>query len=118
MTKQVYTYNHPFKLESGEELQTLEMAYHTYGRLNEKKNNVVWVCHALTANSDPVDWWESLVGEGKQLDPKNYFIVCANIPGSCYGSSGPLSINPSTENPYFSGFPMVTIRDMVNWFAS
>src|ERR1051326_7905615 len=114
MSLQKYTYNQPFRLESGEELPTLEIAYHTYGELNRKKNNVIWICHALTASSDAADWWSGLVGEGKVFDTKKYFIVCANILGSCYGSSGPLSINPNTERKYYSEFPQVTIRDMVN----
>jgi homoserine O-acetyltransferase/O-succinyltransferase len=95
-------------------LPALEIVYHTYGKLNAAKNNVVWVCHALTANSDCADWWDKLIGEGKTIDPKNYFIVCANIIGSCYGSTGPLTINPVTGNKYHHTFPLVTIRDMVN----
>lgn len=110
----LFKYNQPFALECGETLPSLEIAYHTYGELNKKKNNVVWICHALTANSDAADWWGGLVGEGKIFDTKKYFIVCANILGSCYGSSGPLSINPNTERKYYSEFPQVTIRDMVN----
>lgn len=108
-----FIYSEPFKLESGEQLPSLEIAYHTYGVLNRKKNNVIWICHALTANSDCADWWSGLVGEGKVFDTKNYFIVCANILGSCYGSSGPLTVNPSTGKKYYSDFPQVTIRDMV-----
>ncbi|MBI3501917.1 MAG: homoserine O-acetyltransferase [Bacteroidetes bacterium] len=109
-----FTYNQRFLLESGEELPSLEIAFHTYGELNKKKNNAIWICHALTANSDCADWWSGLVGEGKIFDTKKYFIVCANIPGSCYGSSGPQSINPKTGRKYYSEFPQVTIRDMVN----
>ena len=113
MNKQLFTYKHLFQLESGLSLPFLEIAYHTYGELNKEKNNVVWICHALTANSDPLEWWNSLIGEGKTIDPENDFIVCANILGSCYGSSGPLSINPFTQTYYYSEFPQVTIRDMV-----
>lgn len=108
-----FIYNQPFVLESGNKLPSLEIAYHTYGALNKKKNNTVWICHALTANSDCADWWSGLVGEGKVFDTRKYFIVCANILGSCYGSSGPLSINPTTGNKYYATFPIVTIRDMV-----
>ncbi len=114
MSKQFLKYSHPFKLESGEEMPSLEITYHTYGILNKKKNNVIWICHALTANSDAADWWSGLVGEDKIFDTKKYFLVCANILGSCYGSSGPLSLNPNTERKYYSEFPPVTIRDMVN----
>lgn len=114
MSTQTFTYKQPFKLESGKFLPELEIAYHTYGTLNSDKNNVVWFCHALTANSDVLDWWNILCGEGKIFDPKKHFIVCANIIGSCYGSSGPLSIDPQTKKPYYSTFPAITIRDMVN----
>jgi homoserine O-acetyltransferase/O-succinyltransferase len=114
MPRQTFTSEYPFALESGEQLPGLEIAYHTYGELNSDASNVVWVCHALTANSDAADWWSGLVGEGKAIDPGKYFIVCANILASCYGSSGPLTINPRTGEPYYSTFPHVTIRDMVN----
>lgn len=113
MKKHLYPYNFPFELQSGYVLPGLELTYHTCGELNEKKDNVVWVCHALTANSDCVDWWGSLIGEGKAIDPNHYFIICVNIPGSCYGSSGPLSICPDTAKPWFSHFPFITIRDIV-----
>jgi len=73
----------------------------------------VWVCHALTANSDVAEWWPGLVGKGHIITPEKYFIVCANILGSCYGTSGPLSINEQTQTPYYSSFPIITIRDMV-----
>ncbi|MBL7884637.1 MAG: homoserine O-acetyltransferase [Bacteroidia bacterium] len=113
MSKHFFTYRQALKLENGESISSLDIVYHTYGTLNEQKNNVVWFCHALTANSDVADWWNSLVGEGKTYDPTKHFIVCANIIGSCYGSSGPLTINPETQKPYYSSFPSVTIRDMV-----
>ena len=101
------------QLESGEVLAQVEIGYHTYGKLNDVGDNVIWVCHALTANSDVADWWSGLFSEGQPLDPSKHFIVCANILGSCYGSSGPLSDNPETGKPYYSTFPQVTIRDMV-----
>jgi homoserine O-acetyltransferase len=103
----------PFPLESGHELPELTLAYHTYGRLNATRDNVIWICHALTANSDAADWWAGLVGEGKLFDPGRHCIVCVNMLGSCYGSTGPPSYNPATERPYYSAFPLVTIRDMV-----
>lgn len=112
--KQFFIHNLPFSLESGDQLPKLEIAYTTYGQFSPSKNNVVWVFHALTANSDPADWWSGLIGEGKLFNPTDHFIVCANIIGSCYGSSGPLSLHPKTGKPYFASFPMVTIRDMVN----
>lgn len=113
MTKSIFQYTQPFILECGAELPALEIVYHTYGKLNADKSNVAWVCHALTANSDCGDWWSGLIGKGKTIDPENYFIICANIIGSCYGSTGPLSINPLTGNKYYYSFPLVTIRDMV-----
>jgi homoserine O-acetyltransferase len=110
---QYYNYNKPFQLENGQELPGITIAYHTYGRLNADKSNVVWVCHALTANSDAADWWKGVVGHGHVIDPEKYFIVCANILGSCYGSTGPLSVNPATNTPWYHTFPQITIRDMV-----
>jgi len=106
-------YEQPFELESGESLPGIEITYHVYGRLNEDRTNVVWVCHALTANSDAGEWWPGVVGPGGPITPDKYFIVCANILGSCYGSTGPLSTDPRTGKPYFHEFPMITIRDMV-----
>ncbi|MCU0424910.1 MAG: homoserine O-acetyltransferase [Candidatus Kapabacteria bacterium] len=102
----------PFSLEHGVTLPHLDIAYHTYGTLNTAKDNVVWVCHALTGNSDAAVWWDGLIGAGRLFDPAEYFIVCANMLGSCYGSSGAASINPTTETPYFRTFPQVTTRDM------
>jgi homoserine O-acetyltransferase len=103
----------PFNLENGQVLPDLTLAYHTYGRLNANKSNVVWICHALTANSDAARWWPGLVGEKAVINPENHFIVCANILGSCYGSTGPLSIDPVSEGPYYDRFPKISIRDMV-----
>lgn len=108
-----YKHDAPFILENGAELTKLEIAYCTYGNLNAAQDNVIWVCHALTANADTADWWNGLVGVGKIFDPKDYFIVCANIIGSCYGTTGPASINPATGKAYNKDFPLVTIRDMI-----
>jgi homoserine O-acetyltransferase len=102
----------PFILEQGYIFQEgITIAYHTYGNLNAEKNNVIWVCHALTANSRVDDWWSGLFGEGKILDPTRNFIVCANVLGSCYGSTGARSINPQTGEPFGMDWPLVTIRD-------
>ena len=109
----VYHHKAGMELESGEKLEDLRIAYHTYGQINETKDNVVWICHALTANSDALDWWPGLVGPGCAIDPEKHFIICSNILGSCYGSTGPRSINPATGEPYGMGFPFFTIRDMV-----
>ncbi len=100
-------------LDRGGALDGFDIAYHTFGRLNDRRDNVVWVCHALTANSDVSDWWPHTVEKGCFLDPDRWFVVCANIIGSCYGSTGPLSDNPATGEPYYGDFPPLTIRDMV-----
>lgn len=112
-----HKFSRPFRLESGRELD-LTVAYHTYGRLNEARNNVVWVCHALTASSDVKDWWPGTVEAGRFLDPEKWFVICANILGSCYGTTGPLSTNPATGQPYYSTFPALTIRDMARAHAA
>lgn len=110
---EVFHYPHGFELENGQMLPEIDIAYHTYGVLNPDKTNVVWICHHLTASSAVADWWPGVVGSGFVLDPARYFIVCANILGSCYGSTGPNSTNPATGQPYLGQFPQVTIRDMV-----
>jgi len=109
----IFTYNKSFTLESGRTLPRLHLAYTTHGELNEDKSNVVWIFHALTANSNPAEWWPGLVGEQKLFDPEKYFTICVNMPGSCYGSIGPLDNDPLTDRPYYHNFPMFTTRDMV-----
>ena len=108
-----FYYKETFQLEAGAVLHGITIAYNTYGVLNADKSNVVWVCHALTANSDVMDWWPGVVGKDHAIDPQQYFIICANILGSCYGTTGPLATDPQTGQPYFDRFPLVTIRDMV-----
>ena len=110
---QVYHYRAPFTLESGEMLPEVDIVYDTFGELNEAKDNVIWVCHALTANSDVADWWPHTVEEGRFLDPSRYFIICANFLGSHYGTTSPLSVNPTTGEKYYYDFPRITVRDMV-----
>ena len=107
---------HPFLLESGAALPELTAAYNTWGTLNAARDNVIWVCHALTANSDAEDWWPGLVGAGYTIDPEKYFIVCVNALGSCYGSSSPKSLNPKTGKDYGLDFPLVTTRDQARFF--
>ncbi|MEJ7779982.1 MAG: homoserine O-acetyltransferase [Daejeonella sp.] len=111
-TENIYKHKKAFKLESGKKLNNLEIAYHTYGTLNSKKNNVIWVCHALTANSDVFDWWKGLFGENCLFNPKEHFIVSANVLGSHYGTTSPLSINTATGLPYYLSFPDFTVRDI------
>ena len=110
---QFYKYDKEFELESGVKLPSLTIAYDTYGVRNEDSSNVIWVCHALTANSDVADWWPHTVEEGCFLDPDRYFTVCANFLGSHYGTTGPLSENPKTGEPWYGDFPRITVRDMV-----
>jgi homoserine O-acetyltransferase len=114
MTKHQFQTKGEFKLENGQSLHDIRITYHTACILNEAKDNVIWVCHALTANSDIADWWPGMVGEGLLFDTSKYFIVCANFLGSCYGTTGPLSMNSKTGEPYYHDFPLITIRDMVN----
>lgn len=111
--KQIFLSKQPFDLEINGKLPELKIAYHTYGTLNAEKSNVLWICHALTASSDAKDWWNGLVGEGKVFDTDKYFIVCANILGSCYGSTSANDINPETNQKYGIDFPFFTIRDIV-----
>ncbi|MBQ4280422.1 MAG: homoserine O-acetyltransferase [Rikenellaceae bacterium] len=111
MPVRYFKYDKPFRLENGETLEDLTIAYHTFGKF--RGDNAVWVCHALTANSDVADWWPHTVEEGCFLDPARHFTVCANIIGSHYGSTGPLSTNPATGKPYYAAFPFITVRDMV-----
>lgn len=116
MATKTYTYNKKFELESGKYLPKVEIAYTTLGKLNKQGDNVIWITHALTANSKPEEWWNGLVGKGKFFNPEKYFIVSANVLGSHYGSTGPLSVNPETKNKYYHDFPQVTIRDIVRSF--
>lgn len=114
MTEYIYQNKGEFILENGQTIKNIQIAYHTAGILNQKRNNVIWICHALTANSKVEEWWPNMVGEGLLFDTSKYFIICANVLGSCYGTTGPLSINPQTGDPYYHEFPLITIRDMVN----
>lgn len=100
-------------LESRVVLPQVTVAYRTWGRLNTERDNAVLVCHALTGSADADDWWSGLFGPGRALDPDRDFIVCSNVLGSCYGSTGPTSLSPATGERYGSGFPRVTVRDLV-----
>lgn len=118
----IHTFKQPFRLESGAVLPRLDIAYETYGTLNKEGTNGILVCHALTGSahagsecspSAGPGWWEGILGKGKGLDTDKYFVVCANIPGSCYGSTGPTSVNPDTGKAYRTSFPAISVRDMV-----
>lgn len=108
-----FDYKYSYPLESGTSLPGFRLAYTTRGTLNADQSNVVWICHALTGNADAGDWWGGMVGPGKYFDPARDYIICANVLGSCYGSTGPLSMNPATGKPYYHHFPTLTVRDMV-----
>lgn len=113
MSTKIYTYKKTVELESGRKLAGLSLGYTTLGKINAEKDNVIWVTHALTANANPEEWWNGLIGKGKFYNPEKHFIVCANVLGSCYGSTGPLSKNPETGNLYYHNYPDITIRDIV-----
>ena len=106
-------------LESGNRLKNVEIAYETYGTINKEKNNIIFVCHALTGNSHVVGddeipgWWEGLIGPGRYIDTDKYCVICSNVLGGCSGTTGPASVNPDTGIPYGVDYPVVTIRDMV-----
>ncbi|RZL97511.1 MAG: homoserine O-acetyltransferase, partial [Sphingomonas sp.] len=112
----------PLPLDGGGVLSPVEIAYETYGTLDATASNAILICHALTGDQHVASphprtgkpgWWTRLVGEGRPIDPARDFVVCANVLGSCMGSSGPASIDPATGAPYAMAFPVITIRDMV-----
>ncbi len=113
MSVQGYKYSRNFSLTCGIDLPGFELSYATYGTLNKHRDNVIWVCHALTGTSEVHTWWPGMVGAGKILDTDRYFIVCVNMLGSCYGSTYALSQHPQTHKPYYHSFPLITIRDMI-----
>ena len=115
-TDHTFHYKKRFTLETGNSLPGFQLKYTTVGKLNPQRDNVVWVCHALTGNSDFTDWWTGLFTSDGPFDPSKHFIICANMLGGCYGSTGPLSINPETGSPYYHSFPVLTNRDVVNAF--
>lgn len=98
-------------LEAGGTLENAHIVFHTSG---VRKGRVIWVCHALTANSDPEDWWPEMVGPGKVIDTTQNFVVCVNKLGSPYGSEGPARENPATGKPWLLDFPAITVRDLVS----
>ena len=109
-------------LQSGASLGPITLAYETYGRLNDTRTNAVMVCHALSGSShaagyyaedEKPGWWDNMIGPGKAIDTDRYFVICPNIIGSCYGSTGPGSLDPGTGRPYGLRFPLFTIADVV-----
>lgn len=109
----VFIYQEELKLESGNSIKGFPLAYTTIGSMSAQKDNVVWIFQAMTASSNPLEWWPGMVGEGKFFDPAKYFIICVNTPGSCYGSIGPLNTDPITKKPYYKHFPFFSPLDMV-----
>lgn len=105
-----FTLEKPFVLENGETLHDTIVAYRTWGR---QSTEAVLICHALTGSADVDAWWPGIIGSGKAFDPDVDFVICTNILGSCYGTTGPVSANPQTGRPYQATFPAITIRDMV-----
>lgn len=112
-TLQLHTPSTPLRLARGGELMRATVGFQTWGTLNAARDNVVWVCHALTASSDVESWWPGAFGPGRLLDPARHYIVCANVLGGCYGSAGPTSIDPATGQPYAASFPDLTVADLV-----
>ncbi|HRI79262.1 MAG TPA: homoserine O-acetyltransferase [Cyclobacteriaceae bacterium] len=112
----IFHYRGEFKPESGGSLSEFQLQYTTLGQLNKDRSNVVWVIHALTGNSDVTSWWPGLFEKNSPYDPKEHFIICVNTLGGCYGSTGPLSVNPKSGKPYFHEFPLLTNRDVVRAF--
>jgi homoserine O-acetyltransferase len=122
-TVRLFDERNPLKLQSGESLSPIDIAYETYGTLNPTGTNAMLICHALTANAhaaglhknnpETAGWWDPLIGPGKAFDTDKYFVICSNILGSCYGTTGPSSVNPRTGAKYRLAFPDFTIRDIV-----
>ena len=118
-----FAWEKPFPLESGETLQPVNIAYETYGTLNADRSNAILILHALSGGGhaagyhSPEDekpgWWDQCIGPGKAFDTNKFFVICSNVLGSCYGSSGPMTIDPANGKPYGLHFPLVTIGDMV-----
>ncbi|SFZ98017.1 Homoserine O-acetyltransferase [hydrothermal vent metagenome] len=115
-------FSSPLYLESGRILEPYEIAYETYGEINEDKSNVVLICHALTGSHHAAGtyegerkagWWDGLIGDGKAIDTTKYYVICTNVVGSCFGTTGPMSSNYPSDNPYRLKFPVVTIKDMI-----
>jgi len=124
VTPQSFRFDAPLALSSGASVDGYELTVETYGQLNADRSNAVLVCHALNAShhvagiaaDDPtnVGWWDNMVGPGKPVDTNRFFVVGVNNLGSCFGSTGPMSINPATGKPYGASFPVVTVEDWVN----
>lgn len=113
MTKHLLKYEERFEFESGGSLGRLDLVYHTSDRPYTKGEKVVWICHALTGNSNPEDWWPDMVGKGKLFDPDRVFVVCSAMLCSPYGACGPAAPDPVSGKPLLMDFPRTTVRDIV-----
>lgn len=109
----ITTLNKSWTTESGYSFGQVDIAWKSWGTLNKNRDNVILICHALTGHAAADEWFSGLFDKGGILNPKKHFILCINIPGSCYGSTGPASINPETGKPWQADFPDITIRDIV-----
>ena len=107
--------DHPWITESGFTFSSTEIAWKSWGKLNESRSNVILICHALTGHAAADEWFSGFFGEDGFLDPQQHFILCINVPGSCYGSTGPTSIDPETDKSFQADFPEITIRDIVTF---
>lgn len=113
MKSRKVTFDLDFETEGGRIVKNPSIYFHQFGTPNHDGSNVVWVCHALTANSNVFDWWPGLFGNQAYFNPDDWCIICPNIFGSCYGSFGPLERNSETGKPWYGTFPQLTIRDIV-----
>jgi len=114
LRKHEYLSAEPFEFEAGGRLDSMRIVYHTSDREYVPGQKVVWICHALTGNSNPEDWWPQMVGPGKFFDPEEWYVVCAAMICSAYGACGPFTENPATGKPWLLDFPRTSVRDMVN----
>ncbi len=103
----------PFRLMAGDELSPVTLSYAVYGDLNLNRDNAILVCHALSGNARVAEWWPEMIGPGRALDTTKFCIICINVLGSCYGSTGPLSIDPRTGRRFAQKFPLVNVNDLV-----
>jgi len=110
---ETFVYDGDFVLENGQVLSQAQLRYQTYGELNAEKDNAIVICHALTGNASLHSWWGGLLGPGLAFDTSKYFVICCNILGSCYGSTGPMSIDPTTGKQYGVDFPDISVKDTV-----
>lgn len=124
VTPQIHRFSEPLLLQSGASIADYTLMFETYGQLNSTRSNAVLICHALNAShhvagiaaddAGDIGWWDNMIGPGKPLDTNHFFVIGVNNLGSCFGSTGPMHINPATGKPYGADFPVVTVEDWVN----